>query len=157
MLRECSGTCHWGHCPCHYPGILGKGCCHFYSWFPKSPEEDRRAFQTLQRVVWPPQALHAEWNRVERGWDLHTVLGQNIWMTLSKSLFLFLSCLFTYQLKSLGSKTPEVLPISNTLWLWNSLQTRESSRPGMFTWLSGDSCGLCGPRLSALLRAVFKA
>lgn len=32
-------------------------------------------------------------------------------------------CFFTYWLKRLGSMTPEVLPISNILWLWDSLQT----------------------------------
>lgn len=43
MLRECSGTCHWGHCPCHHLGMLGK-VCHIHTWLPDGPEEDGKAF-----------------------------------------------------------------------------------------------------------------
>lgn len=120
MLGKCWGTCHWGHYPCHHPRTLGKGWCQVHSWFPNGPW---RAFQILLRVVWTPQAMHAECDWVKRGWGLQVLLGQSIWMTLSKSVSLFLSCFFIYWLKRLDNRTLEVLPVSNILWLWNSLQT----------------------------------
>lgn len=62
MLRECSGTRHWGHCPDCYPGMLGRVCCLVHFWFLTGPIKDGRAFRTPPRVVWPPQAMQC--NRV---------------------------------------------------------------------------------------------
>ena len=120
MLGECWGNCHWGHYPCHHPRTLGKGWCQVHSWFPNGPW---KAFQMLLRVVWTPQAIHTECDWVKRGWGLQVLLEQNIWMILSKSVSLCLSCFFIYWLKRLDNRTLEVLTILNILWLWNSLQT----------------------------------